>query len=593
MQSRMINLTQINDSFDPVNNFALFNLLINNPDTLDYQAGEIYSSEGGDLKLSHSLKATDINPFTPNQAYVVLNEKDEIIGDLHLLNIGMVYFRAEMPMTSVKTIAADVFLTILQERVLEYIRDDNFQNPNKQAWQYLLEKLKGVDASDSATLEKYTAFYYFYASRLSESLMCPTMKISRLQFGMLAPAGILKNFLQASKDIPIFPADRDYFFQKKKISFDDCIVVRRARKENRGECLDLLDHDAVGFGGSSSVYRVKNVFVTDQSKKRLKHPYVYKISNNASLTLKDEFEDTKSLAHLARSRNYHPGFYAMPDLGKSLYDFLEEYLFAIRDNRKFIHEVLRLTAALFSAVDKQLNGKLHGDLKHDNFCIDKLGNITIIDYSKSSYFTPPYASPEVLKFEVSKAVNIFMTEPTAKMGVVRLEPKNFTIDSDGNIQMQGNDSGSVHDSAKMTLSFGRAEDFFAMDYFVSDLLNAPQEVTEKSDIYSVARMLAEIWNDPNEIWNELDNFVYIYDTIVTDEPDDLLAGLFGVMKLKYSEKDFPRDVLKTYQSFLRICHASNPENRPSAAEAAAMSRAILNHYEALLGLEAKSKVRLA
>lgn len=583
-----INLSRINDSTFSKTNFLLFNLLISYSEQTTFQAGQTYVCDDQPLTLTHTLTVSDITPFTSGQAYTVLNDKDEIVGDLHLLDIGMVYFRDDYSLTRTNNIRADMLQQLMQEKIRDYILDEQFVDTRKNAWRYLLAAFKKVDVNNEALIRKYYAFYCFYSARLSDALMCASVKVKREHFGQLVADGLLKYFLLTSKDIPIYSPERSYFFQNTRICFQ-AYVIRRQRKENRGECFDLLSSVSVGSGGTSTVFRVKNVYVKDQSKTVLKHPYVYKISNSAAETLQDEFEETKKLTHLAKSRNYHPGFYAMPYLGQSLFDYLENHLFKLaakKEDGRFIHEVLKLTVRLFSAVETQLKGQFHGDLKHDNFCIDKNGKVSVIDFSKLRYFTPVYASPEQLKNEMKKAVVKYLSDPSMNGVVMRFTPDNFTFGGDGQIQLKSEEAG---DGARLLVSSGKRDNKCTIDYLLSDLLSEIEEEDHKSDIYSVARMLAEILNDPNDIWEQQDNFVFIFDAVVTEAPDDLLEGLFSTMRKKYTESVFPAELLRAYQALLRQCHASNPADRPNAQVTAEIAQAILNEYETSLNLKLKDE----
>ena len=62
----------------------------------------------------------------------------------------------------------------------------------------------------------------------------------------------------------------------------------------------------------------------------------------------------------------------------------------------FIYELLNFSAKLFFALAEQFKGKVHGDIKIDNICVDEAEKLWIIDYRRVNNFTYHYASPEVL-----------------------------------------------------------------------------------------------------------------------------------------------------------------------------------------------------
>ncbi len=623
-QAGLINVTQINDSINPEQNFQLFGLLMQNPNITEFNALEPYTADGATVTLSHNLKATDIKPFSTEQAYLVLNDRGEVVGHLHLLNIGMIYFQNLTELRSrVNTEKGVAYLQQLMNEILkENVKDAKyFKHPMARACNYVLEQLKTIDEKNTALLSEYYNFMYFYVNSLADSKKWTALRVKSKQLA-LPENSLARQFLTLAKDNNIFFADRPYYFKKRMIVFD-ATIVRRQRKNNKGEGFDILGKHSLGKGGSSSVYHVKHFYVEDQSKAALKHPYVYKISKTNELQA--EFEATKELDHLAKSRNFHPGLFSMPYFGDALINYLENYLFKLRDEQ-FVPEMLRMTARIFEAAANQLKGKYHGDLKGENFCIDAKKNIHVVDFTKGQSMTPCNAAPEILCDEMCSLIKAFLAGHPHKHPHIKFEPLNFFIDEAECINLLDQETETVKaiyslsalldaentaifdepllESAKVRVifdtqrkrdgrkpalptggliySYREGEALYVTDYSLLDLLKGVSCETEKSDVYSLARMMAEVWGDDHTLWTATNNFLYIYDNVAVGETQDLLEGLFEKVLASFSEKIFPRDILAQFKEALLKCHAHNPQERPSMVEAATLFKDISVKYQEVM-----------
>ncbi len=498
-----IKILEINNTYWLKNNYVLFGLLCQANPTAEYVAGEEYVYNEQTFILSHTLKTTEEKPFTAMPSFHVLNKAGELQGQLHLLPLGMIYFqdfnanRNDIK-TSLRAITKTIHETKKAYKISKYIL-----NPIGESFKYLQEKIKTM-VYEPERLQEYHAFLSFYLNCLNDAECWPQVYVTEDTLESQTFDFALAQFLSVSKNIRLFIDSSNYYFQGKRIVFE-AMFVRRERNENRGECFDILKQKPIGEGSYSTVYKVETVSVAFNAKPKLKqHKYVYKVSLDDDL--KQEYEDTKTIDHLKKSRNYQPGFYALPYLGKNLMDYFNKY-FLVMPASLFVRDMLKISAHLYSAVLEQMKGKYHGDLKSDNFCINDEGKISVIDYTRHNAHTTRYAAPEVL-----------------------------------------------------TAMNGRAG-------------------TVKSDVYSLARSLVEMWGGDPLLENKNGNDV-IRNAVLTSEPVDLLKNVFDSMKNNYTEKEFPSDLLVRYQAILLACHDRDSEKRLSIKEAANAFNEVFQQFEA-------------
>ncbi len=391
-----INLLQINDSYWQKHNFLLFGLLFQSSPEAVYEAEKAYQYHERSIKLSHTLKADSEKIFTADQSFLVIDKMGETIGRVHLLPIGMIYFQDTRTVKKETKPDFNAIKKIINVAKKEYKTGKYTPNPIRQSFLFLEEKIKTIYADEENTVREYRAFLDFYLKCLRGAIDWSVVDISSEALSNNQLDEAAANFLMATKSFKKFTDTDYYFFQGKKISFD-AIMIRRERKHNRGEAIDILAQNALGSGNSGMVYRVQSVFVAPEAKQKTKqHPYVYKLSEKE--TLEAEYHDSKTIEHLKKSRNPQMGFFAMPYLGQNFVNYYNANL-RVASKKEFVHQMLILSARLFEAVIVQMKGQYHGDIKPDNICIDDNGRINFIDFARNNNATRLYAAPEILANE--------------------------------------------------------------------------------------------------------------------------------------------------------------------------------------------------
>lgn len=628
MQARkpacLINITQLNDVCPQEKNFLLFNLLFQSPADVEFEAGETYIFNEQEIKLSHTLKPTDEKWFTPLPSFLVINANGEIVGNLHLLTIGSIYFQERILLMRVNVKEVASLLKSIQDKIrsYKYKKGPNFKNPMVVGLNFLLEKVEAVDASDKVLLEKYTAFTNFYLNRLSDAFQWSQLNVFPKKSYDSFPGETLNSFFIFTKSLRVYFSNENYFFQGRIITFQSK-MIKRERKNNKGECFDVLRKYPQGSGGSASVYRIKSMCAPDKSKMARKHPYVYKISRKNSLEA--DYLASQELDHLKKSHNYQPGFFAMPYLGKNLADYYDSYI-SVLPNEQFVLEMLKVTHRAYAALATQMKGKFHGDIKAENLCINKNGNIYIIDYNKGAELTRLYAAPEILANEMRKFISFVLAGNKMVLDNFKIVTDKFIVDGEGNIHVYEDDetkaivavyamkdlldskSSALEEvfpalaKAKIKIVYddrdpsveeyerqgdtwvlSDQEDLmFSFDYSLLTLLNAKSASLAESDVYSLARAMVEFWGDDHKIWTCADNLMLLYQYSVWSEPDELLASLFCKMRFEYSEAIFPEAILSAYQDTLQKCHTRVISERITAKQAADAFEAVYQDYVSYL-----------
>lgn len=403
MQTRhshfILNIDLLNDINFQRQNFFLFNFLFSSAPNTEYTAGTVYTINDQPFTLTHTLKTTPNKMFTPMQAFLVLNENGVIIGDLHLLSIGIIYFHQyAQPSIALNGLRTKLEMLILKMRLtFENIKADT---PLSRELAFLEARIKKITPE---ALSCYYLFTYFYDVRLNAATQWKTMNVV-----LESPKAIsyhLHCFLHSTADTHLFLHHENYYFQNYAIQFE-YTMVRRQRKKAPYAGFDMLWHESLGTGKTSDVYPVIALYVENNDKCALKHPYVYKISRAQSL--KKEFEEAKDVAHLSKARNYHPELYSLPYFGEDFVSFYEKTIFD-KPPQELIYQFLKYTAKVFYAIDQQLKNIIHGDIKPNNICVDADGEVWLIDYHRANQFTYHYAAPELLscKKNLTCAVDVY------------------------------------------------------------------------------------------------------------------------------------------------------------------------------------------
>ncbi len=469
--NKTINITILNESKHKAESFCLFNLLFTSSPDAIYSADTVYTVDGQSFTLSHNLKATDKKTYTPMQAFWVINDKDEIIGDLHLLSIGIVYYQERMKLpflpygpVELKKVQALINRTLI--RYKKSILDDPISR------EYLfLEKI--VEKCDVLELSNYYMFIQFYNSWLALARQWDKILVTLNTHQPISYH--LHCFLHSTRETHFFIDYKKYFFQNVIIQFDRA-MIRRQRSKPPTECFDILGRDEVGYGHTSTVHPVVALYVEGGKKCALKHPYVYKIS--ARYALDDEFAATRDITHLQRARNYHPEFFALPDFGVCFYNYFQK---DIKDKYSiyFIHTVLQYSARVYYAIAEQFKDKPHGDVKADNICIDVTGKLWLIDYRRVNNYTYHYVAPEVVTRKTTQSFAGDVYSAARMICEFWKDPHPIWSVSNEKPDLIVNEIACKNSKALLQPLFDEMESAYSEVEFPSELLQAYQSTLRK------------------------------------------------------------------------------------------------------------------
>jgi len=256
-------------------------------------------------------------------------------------------------------------------------------------------------------------------------------------------------------------------------------VYQRHRKNKNGVRYEVISRkNAIGKGGYGEVRLIKGTLALEANKhvfKKESHKgerRVVKIQShldeeNTVSHLQNEYQLSKAVGYLGVKKptfanpSKKTSYFTMRKLpGKSLYDILEDDQ---KNHNLTLKQRIELTKALLSCLKRQVSDKkiIHRDIKPDNILVE---------------------------FDPSLVINII------DFGLSTKSSQNHN------------------------------EIFGTTGYIAPEVLQGSPNVNKKADLYSMARIIALIWNVNDDSYNcDLNQYV---NTVTTMHEDQLLEGIF-------------------------------------------------------------------